>query len=250
MKFKIVVPMYNVESWVDKTVTSIINQFYKDFECVFIDDASTDRTAEIVKEMIKDDDRCSLIINEERKLALYNIYHGFEHLDCEDEDVLLTCDGDDWLNGYDVLDILKFTYETQECWLTYGNYTSYPEGVYAPLEDFPPEVIENNSFRQYAWISSSLRTYKYKLWKNIKKKDLLDKSGNFYPMTWDLAFMFPMLEMAGNKIHHLKTPVYIYNRENPINDNKVNTDLQIDIEYEVRNKEKYSRLDVYHANKT
>ena len=40
MRFKIIVPMYNVERWVKLTVTSIINQNYKNFECVFIDDSS------------------------------------------------------------------------------------------------------------------------------------------------------------------------------------------------------------------
>lgn len=242
MKFKIVVPMYNVERWVDKTVTSIINQHYKDFECVFRDDASTDRTAEIVKEMIKDDDRCSLIVNEERKRSLYNIYHGFEYLNCEDEDVLLTCDGDDWLDGYDVLDILRSTYETHGCWLTYGNWTSYPGGEYNPLKDFPSEVIENKTFREYDWISSALRTYKYKLWKNIKKEDLLDKSGNFYSMATDLSFMYPMLEMAGNKIHHLKTPVYIYNLENPLSCNKIDMELQLRNDKEIRQKVRYEPL--------
>ena len=242
MRFKIVVPMYNVERWVKLTVVSIINQNYKNFKCVFIDDASTDRTSEIVREMIKDDDRCSLITNQKRKLALYNIYHGFDSLECEDEDVLLTCDGDDWLEEPDVLDVVKDAYETHNCWLTYGNYTSYPENVYAPLEDFPQHIIENNSFRSYDWIASSLRTYKYKLWKNIKKEDLLNSDGNFYEMSWDLAFMFPMLEMAGDRIHHLQKSVYVYNRENPMNDNKVNMSLQRLYEAEIRRKQAYPRL--------
>jgi|15BtaG_2_1085339.scaffolds.fasta_scaffold00910_6 glycosyltransferase involved in cell wall biosynthesis len=242
MNFKIVVPMYNVERWVTKTVTSILNQKYKNFECVFIDDSSSDKTAEIVGKLIKDDDRCSLVVNTERKLALCNIYNGFEFLNCEDEDVLLTCDGDDWLDGEHVLDILKESYETHDCWLTYGNYTSYPEGVYTPLRNFPTHIVENNLFRKFDWISSSLRTYKYKLWKNIKKEDLLDESGNFYEMAWDLAFMFPMLEMAGSKIHHLQRAVYIYNRDNPINDNKVNVQLQLDIERQIRSKEPYAPL--------
>lgn len=242
MNFKIVVPMYNVEAWVDRTVKSIVEQNYKNFKCVFIDDCSSDKTAEIVGELIKNDDRCSLVVNDKRKLALENIYNGFEFLNCDDEDVLLTCDGDDWLDGNDVLDILIEAYESHDCLLTYGNYTSWPEGVYQPLSNFPPEVIEWNMFRKYNWISSSLRTYKYKLWKNIKKEDLLDESGKFYEMAWDLAFMFPMLEMAGSRIHHLQRPVYVYNRDNPLNDNKVDVDLQLKIEAEIRNKEVYSPL--------
>ena len=170
MNFKIVIPMYNVEEWVERTVSSIVNQNYKNFRCVFIDDCSTDKTASIVSKLIEGDSRCSLLVNENRQLALSNIYKGFEFLNCDDEDVLLTVDGDDWLDGENVLDILKDAYEKTNCLLTYGNYTTCLKGFYQALSNFPRHVIENNSFRNYDWVSSSLRTYKYKLWKNIKRR--------------------------------------------------------------------------------
>ena len=242
MNFKIVIPMYNVEEWVDRTVESIVNQNYENFQCVFIDDFSTDKTASIVGDLIKDNPRCSLLVNEKRELALSNIYKGFEFLNCDDEDVLLTVDGDDWLDGNNVLTILKEAYEKTNCLLTYGNYTTWPEGVYQPLSNFPDDVIANNSFRTYPWISSSLRTYKYKLWKNIKREDLIDDDGDFYKMAWDLAFMYPMLEMAGERIHHLQKPVYVYNRNNPLNDNKVDVTLQIETSQKIVNKKPYERL--------
>jgi len=242
MNFKIVIPMYNVEEWVERTVSSIVNQNYENFRCVFIDDCSTDKTASIVSKLIEGDSRCSLLVNENRQLALSNIYKGFEFLNCDDEDVLLTVDGDDWLDGENVLDILKDAYEKTNCLLTYGNYTTWPEGFYQPLSNFPRHVIENNSFRNYDWVSSSLRTYKYKLWKNIKKEDLIDDDGDFYKMAWDLAFMFPMLEMAGDRIHHLQKPVYIYNRNNPLNDNKVDVKLQLRTEKKIRDKKPYGRI--------
>ena len=115
MKFKIVVPMYNVEQWVRGTVTSVLMQSYENFECVFVDDRSTDNTVSIVESMIEGDSRCSIIKNESRKLALYNIYHGFEYLNCDDEDVLTTPDGDDWFDGNQVLETLKEAYENTGC---------------------------------------------------------------------------------------------------------------------------------------
>ncbi len=53
-------------------------------------------------------------------------------------------------------------------------------------------------------MTSALRTFKYKLWKNIKEEDLKNREGKFYEAAWDLAFMFPMFEMAGEKIEFVK----------------------------------------------
>ena len=112
--------------------------------------------------------------------------------------------------------------------MTYANYTEYPSGRYNPLSDFPSSVIEENSFVTIVGFPLLLGLYKYKLWKNIKKEDLLNSEGDFYQMAWDVAFMLPMLEMPEIN-HHLEKSVYIYNRANPINDNKVNVDLQLSL---------------------
>ena len=42
MLFSIIVPVYNVEKYIDECIQSIINQNFKDFELILIDDGSTD----------------------------------------------------------------------------------------------------------------------------------------------------------------------------------------------------------------
>ena len=74
--FKIIVPMYNVEQWIEKNINSIKSQGYEEFQCILIDDISTDNTVSRVKELVKDDDRFVLHVNTEKKFALQNIYEG------------------------------------------------------------------------------------------------------------------------------------------------------------------------------
>jgi len=240
--FKIVVPMYNVEKWIDKCIKSIKDQSYINFQCIIIDDISTDSTVQIVRNIINEDDRFKLIVNKEKKYALQNIYEGIDFAQPDDEDVIVTVDGDDWLYNNTVLDTLVETYASQQCWITYGNYVQYPSGRYSALSTYSPEVIYNNAFRSVAWQATHLRTFKYKLWKHIKKEDLLDQSGNYYKMGWDLAFMFPMLEMSGGRIVNINAPLYVYNIDNPLNDNKVDMELQLSIDREVRQKIKYEPI--------
>ena len=47
--FKIIIPNYNNEKWLDKCLTSVYNQTFKDYEVVVIDDMSTDKSVEIIQ---------------------------------------------------------------------------------------------------------------------------------------------------------------------------------------------------------
>lgn len=242
--FKIIIPLYNVSEWISKCIGSVISQEYRNFECIIIDDISTDNSAEIIKELIKDDDRFTFIENKEKCFALKNIYEGIKMSSPSKEDVIVTLDGDDWFASTKVLSILNSVYKMNKCWLTYGSYIDYPngnKGVFA--RQVPYQIVKENSFRQHEWCFSHLRTFKYHLWEKIKREDLLDQDGNFYKMTWDLAFMFPMLEMAGEKTQYIDDILYVYNCANPLNDHKVDHNTQLKLEQYIRGKEPYDRLE-------
>tara|TARA_R100001129_G_scaffold94492_2_gene64335 strand:- start:1614 stop:3608 length:1995 start_codon:yes stop_codon:yes gene_type:complete len=241
--FKIIIPLYNVEKWIKICIRSVRAQTYKNFQCIILDDISTDNSVEVIKKEIANDDRFKLVVNENKAFALKNIYDGIQMSNPSSEDVIVTLDGDDWLAGRDVLKRLNEIYSAEKCWLTYGSYAEYPSNIRGKFaKQIPAQVIEGNSFRQHEWCSSHLRTFKYHLWNRIKKEDLLDTEGNFYKMTWDLAFMFPMLEMAGHKSKFIRDIMYVYNVDNPLNDHKVDNTYQINLEREIRAKEKYQRV--------
>ena len=243
--FKIVIPLYNVEKWIKVCIRSVKAQSYKNFECILMDDISTDKTAEIIEQEIQNDDRFRLVKNTEKAYALKNIYDGISLMSPGDEDIIITLDGDDWLANPRVLDTLNETYNSTDCWITYGSYAEYPTSVRGKFSrSIPAPLIIHKQLRNQPWMSSHLRTFKYKLWNKIKKEDLLDKEGNFYKMTWDLAFMFPMLEMAGLKSQYIKDILYIYNVSNPLNDHKIDNAQQVHLEHQIRAKAPYDRQDV------
>ena len=59
MLVSIIIPCYNQAGFVEETLLSVFNQEYSDWECLLIDDGSTDNTAEILKEWTKKDNRFS-----------------------------------------------------------------------------------------------------------------------------------------------------------------------------------------------
>jgi len=218
---KVIVPVYNSEKWISKTIESIKNQTCKNFECLIADDMSTDNTANVIMENIKDDERFSAVINTERKYALKNVYDGFKKLGTHEEDILVTVDGDDWLYNEFVFDKLNKVYEERDCLLTYGSFLEYPSGQTHAyyLEPYSQHVIGNNLFRESPWKASHLRTFKKKLFDRLKKEDLMDaNTGKFYDAAGDLAQMYPLIEMAGDRSAHIRDILYVYNKQNPLSE--------------------------------
>ena len=72
--FSIVIPSYNRAEYLHLTIESIQDQLFQDWECVIIDDGSTDNSAEIVQEIIQNDARIKYIYQEnaERSVARNN----------------------------------------------------------------------------------------------------------------------------------------------------------------------------------
>lgn len=57
----VIVPVYNVEEYVEKCVLSIINQTYKNLEIILVDDGSTDNSGKICDEIAIKDNRIKVI---------------------------------------------------------------------------------------------------------------------------------------------------------------------------------------------
>lgn len=61
MRFSIIVPIYNVEKYLEYCIESLINQSYKDFEIILINDGSKDKSLEICENYKSKDNRIIVI---------------------------------------------------------------------------------------------------------------------------------------------------------------------------------------------
>lgn len=245
---KIIVPFYNAKPFLEMCINSIMTQKYDNFKAIFIDDASTDGSWDLLPH---DDERAVCIRNEENLTALENIHNAImDH--CDPQDIVVLVDGDDWLNGKKVLKYIDEFYKKEDCWIMYGQATwtnsdKNPRGLKGVAHPYSKDDF--NDLRNSLFKISHIRTFIAGLYHKIQEQDhdfscMKNSDGTFYRCTYDVAIMFPLLEMAGfDKTKYNDKSLYIYNRENPISDDRVRQQLQWKIHYELIKKPTFTQID-------
>ncbi len=61
MKVSIVIPAYNEEKWIGKTLEAVSKQDYPDYEVIVVDNASADKTSEVVQGYMQKDSHIKLV---------------------------------------------------------------------------------------------------------------------------------------------------------------------------------------------
>ena len=240
--FTIIIPSYNNEDWVERCLTSALDQDYENYDVVYVNDCSTDNTLSKVEEVIKNVEskaEVKVINNDTNKKALYNLYHTIK--DAKEGTIIVTLDGDDWLPNDQILNMLDSEY-SDEVWMTAGSYVDNVSGMISC-----PSINEkywNGNIRMKPWTISHLRTFRRELFLKIRYEDLMDNDDYFYKFTFDQAMMYPMAEMSGpDHFREIKQIMYVYNRRNPISVDRVHRQDQLRIEHEIRFREPYERLE-------
>lgn len=249
-KIKIITPSYNNEHWVEYNIASILNQTYKNYEVLYINDASTDTTYEKVASIVGDLQNWKIINNDTNKGATHNYFEYRERYLTNDDDIVIHLDGDDWLYDELVLEKLNNFYNQHDCWMTYGGFIVWngfeteSNLPYPQSTNFDDFIHKHKFYRRDIWRTSHMRTYRSFLFKSLPLdavRSLIDN--NYYWHASDLAFQFPFLEMCPkDKIKLIDFYAYVYNHSNVnqlrTHEREANENQKYEIE--IRNRKKYA----------
>lgn len=89
----VIIPVYNAEKWLCRSVESVLNQSIKDWELILVDDGSQDKSWEICNKFADSDDRI-VALHQENKGVTAARYLGYT---CSKGDFLCFLDSDDVL---------------------------------------------------------------------------------------------------------------------------------------------------------
>lgn len=241
-KFKIIITSYNNETWTEMCVGGLINQTYKNFEVLFFDDSSTDKTYDIAYNLTQKDDRFTLIRLSENKTKAY-IFANLLTPHIDNTDIVVFLDGDDWLANHQVLENINQFYNSYSPWVAYGGMVVW-EGGEKIEEPYPqnsniPEIVKQNKlYRKDLWRSSHIKTMRGFIWNSIDKSHFISSIDNLYILgPDDLVIMFDALEKCYScKIQRFNFDTYIYNHceENRSRIREHQTKRTINYESEIR----------------
>lgn len=140
----IIVPVYNVENCLKQCLDSIINQKYQNFECIVVDDGSTDRSGEICDEYARLDSRIVVIHKENGGVSsARNIA-----LERANGDFITFVDADDYLEKDAYSDAIE-KLDSEDCQIYVFGYKVIEEDK--EYITFDSNVIKIYSYNEYIY---------------------------------------------------------------------------------------------------
>lgn len=173
-KVSIIVPIYNVEKYVEKCLKSLTSQTFKDIEIFAISDGSPDNSGKIVKRLAKKDKRIKYFEKENGGYGSV-LEYAIEKIDSK---YFMVCDPDDWIEE-NAVEVLVKTLEKNKVDLVVGCkylvYNDNEEKVYTDSDihsvsvgtEFNKVYDDLTSF-YYLDPSPHSKLYKTSLCKGIK----------------------------------------------------------------------------------
>lgn len=101
-KVSIIIPAYNLQEYIERSISSCIMQTFKDIEIIVINDGSTDNTLDIINKLKYKDNRI-IVIDKENQGSMEARKSGWKIAAGE---YVMFVDGDDYLSNEDAINIL------------------------------------------------------------------------------------------------------------------------------------------------
>ena len=211
MKGSIIIPVYNAASTISDTILSILNQTEKDFEVIFINDASSDNSREICEEISKKDSRFKCI-------NLNNNYGpaGTRNIGIKEAkgDRILFVDSDDLIDSKYVERLTDSQYDNYDIvWCNFQYAFKDSHEVIPTSHDLVGEI----PFKSYLTAYANNSTGTGSLWNKSYKREFIQYNNLYidesrvYGEDWDFNFRVSLLHP---KVIVIPDILYTYIKQN------------------------------------
>ena len=152
----IIIPNYNRENLIKETLDSILQQSYKNWECIIVDDQSTDKSIDVIKDYVDKDSRFSLIVRPKEHPKGANACRNIGKSRAKG-DFIIFFDSDDLMTTHHIEEKLKhITSKNYDFIVAKSEYFNNPENKnpinYRELFTIPI-TAENFITKKLSWIT-------------------------------------------------------------------------------------------------
>ena len=218
-KISIIIPIYNVEKYLEKCIESCLSQTYKNLEIILVNDGSTDNSKNICELYMKKDKRIVYIeknnggLSDARNMGIRKAKG----------DYFFFLDSDDWINNDSICKLVHSVIKCNSdivvgCYLETSEKGTYGENVFGPKKE---EVMSGiDSVNKLINEGNSIGVV---VWNKLYKKELFDhvifEKGKIH----EDVYFTPKVLYYAKKVSFINDVVYFYrnDREGSITNKKL-----------------------------
>lgn len=170
-RISVVIPIYNAEKYLERCLSSVLNQTFRDIEIIGVNDGSTDKSYEILQDMAEKDDR----------IRPYSKNNGgapsaWQYgLDKATGKYLIFLDADDWIEPTMYETLYTSIVEEKADMSVVGYYKDYDDRnePMVNIWDISHICEDTEQLFRYAFIRDKYRNYGAFIWNKLIRMDLI-----------------------------------------------------------------------------
>lgn len=217
----IIVPVYNIENYIEECVLSICNQTYQKLEIILVDDGSTDRSGVLCDSLAQSDKRIKVFHKEHKG----NATARRDGVNCSNGQYIGFVDGDDWIEPDMYENLYQFAIKYDAEMVTSAGYREYFQGTgSALLADNLPEGVYDMSDTSNLLLNNIFPAgfnKKYStngaIWNKLFKKDIIfdimNRFADNFTMFEDIVINIAAI-LKASKVYIQHKPFYHHRERN------------------------------------
>ncbi|WP_063650740.1 glycosyltransferase family 2 protein [Aliivibrio fischeri] len=204
-KISIIIPVYNLEKYVEDCIKSILKQSHKNFEAIFIDDGSIDNSAKIIEKYTYIDNR--IILKSIENGGVTNARH--RGVELSSGRYILFVDGDDILLSSSLNNLLQgFNDESVD--IVVSGYRALSESLDdLSIVEYKPELLNSYQYIEFLLSDGNQGTP----WGKLFKSDVLSREAFNISREINVredAIMNVVIAAKSHSINIIREPTYGY----------------------------------------
>ena len=210
MKVSVVIPFYKVEAFIGRCAESLLGQTLEDVEFIFVDDASPDGSADVLREVV------SRYPSRDVKVLRHEVNRGLPAarntgLAVATGDFIFHCDSDDYLEK-DALERLWSAATEAGADFAYCDFFLESETSCRVLDN--PSFTDPARLLREGFLSGRM---KYNVWNKLVARSVYERAGVLFPAGHSMGEDMTMILLAlhATRTVHVPAPLYHYMRTNP-----------------------------------
>lgn len=206
-KISLIIPVYNAELYLRKTLDSVLNQTYKDFEVVAINDGSTDSSLNILEEYKLKFDKITIINQNNKGIGITRN----EGIKAAKGEYISFLDSDDFISN-DYLETLYKLITKSDADISCCNFNFYSDhGINFPMPfSCKPGVYSSDEALKNLILDLTIHHFS---WGKLYKRELfINNDIKFYNMYFEDVATCPKIFYFAKKVAITNKSMYYYRR--------------------------------------